>query len=235
MRTSKSNSGFLGGHFCNGESAHRCWVQTLSHFVLDKPFVRDISIHSYSSRSSLYQRLADEKAIALVNSWLEETEPFDKINAQNILISISTGFVSKDDDGINPEIALESGRKLQVQLHGNIPTATLERKLKVKSLLAALRKNIIENPTTPVNALKYFNRLVILVERESSLKIILGQHKMAPIPMSLFSQKDQLIYGGDKASFAQRCLKDNVTLINIQEQMTDTFIFDGGWLLCQTR
>ena len=49
--------------------------------------------------------------------------------------------------------------------------------------------------------------------------------------MSVFSQKDPLMYGGDKASFAQKCLKDNVTPINIQERMTDTFVVDGGWLL----
>ena len=61
-------------------------------------------------------------------------EPFDKINAQNILISFLTGFITKDDDGINLEKALESGRKLQIQLDGNIPTAILERKLKVKSV-----------------------------------------------------------------------------------------------------
>ena len=76
------------------------------------------------------------------------------------------------------------------------------RKLKVKSLVA-LRKNVTENPKTPVNALKYFNRLVIFAQREINLEIILAQHELTPIPMSLFSQKDQLMYGGDKASFAQ--------------------------------
>ena len=161
-------------------------------------------------------------------------EPFDKIDAQNILISFSTGFISKDGDDINPEKAPELGRKLQVKLNGNIPTATLERKLKVKSL-AALRKNVTENPATPINALKYFNHLVIFAQTENNLDIILGQHELTPIPISLFSQKDQLMYGGDKASFAQRCLKDNVSPIKIQERMTDTFVVDGAKLLRQTR
>ena len=87
----------------------------------------------------------------------------------------------------------------------------------------------------PVNALKYFNCLVIFAQRENNLEIVLGLHELRPIPMSLFSQKDQLMYGGDKVSFAQRCLKDNVTPINIQERMSDTFVVDGGWLLRQTR
>ena len=79
--------------------------------------------------------------IALVNSWLEGMKPFDKINAQNILMSFSTGFISQKGDGMNAEKSLELGRKLQVQLDGNIPTATLERKLKVKSS-ARLRENV---------------------------------------------------------------------------------------------
>ena len=53
--------------------------------------------------------------------------------------------------------------------------------------------------------------------------------------MSLFSQKDQLTYAGDNGSFSQRYLKNNVTPINIEERMTDTFVLDGGWLLHQTR
>ena len=58
---------------------------------------------------------------------------------------------------------------------------------------------------------------------------------MTPIPIFLFSQKGQLMHGGDKTSFTQRCLKDNVTPINIQERMTDIFVVDGGWLLRKTR
>ena len=104
--------------------------------------------------------------------------------------------------------------------------------MKVKSL-AALRKNVTENPTTPVNALKYFKLLVIFAPRENNLEIILGQHELTRILMSLLSQKDQLMYGGVKASFAKIYLK-NVTPINIQERMTDTFVVGGGRLLRQT-
>ena len=138
--SSKSNSGFSGGRFRNDESAHRCWVQTLSYLSLINHLSETVASTATNRDLALAQRLADEKAIALVNSWLSEMEPFDKINAQNIPISFSTGFISKDGDGINPEKAPELGRKLQVQLDGHIPIATLERKLKVKSS-AALRKN----------------------------------------------------------------------------------------------
>ena len=47
------------------------------------------------------------------------------------------------------------------------------------------------------NAIKYFNRLVIFAQMENNLEIILR-----PIPMSLFSQKDQMVCDGDKSSFA---------------------------------
>ena len=67
-----------------------------------------------SNITALAQRLVEEKAIALANSWQEEKEPLDKINAQNILISFSAIFISKYGDGINLEKALELGRKLQV-------------------------------------------------------------------------------------------------------------------------
>ena len=77
--------------------------------------------------------------------------------------------------------------------------------------------------------------LKIFAKRENNIEIILGQHELIPIPMPLFSQKDQLMYGGDNSSFAKRCLKDSVTPINIQERMNDTFFDDGGWLLNQTR
>ena len=40
MRTSKSNGGLLRGRFRNGESAHRLWVQTLSHSLLISRFPR---------------------------------------------------------------------------------------------------------------------------------------------------------------------------------------------------
>ena len=186
MRTSKSNSGLSGGRFLNGESAHRCSVQALSYLSLINRLSETVASTATHQDLALAQRLVDEKAIALANSWLEEMEQFDKITAQNILISFSNGFISKDGDGINPEKALELGRKMQVQLDNNIQTATLERKLKVRSL-AALRKNVTENPTTPVNALRYFNRHVIFAQKENNLEIILGQHELTPIPMSLFS------------------------------------------------
>ena len=81
MRTSKSNGDLSGGRFHNGEPAHRCWVQTLSHLSLINCLSETVASAATHRNLALAQRLADEKAIALVNSWLEEMEPLDKINA----------------------------------------------------------------------------------------------------------------------------------------------------------
>ena len=237
MRTSKSNGGLSGGRFRNGESAHRCWVQTLSHLSLINRLSQKVASTSKNIHRdlALAQRLADEQAIGLVNNWLEEMQPFDGSNTENILIPFSTGFISKNGDGINPEKAREVGRKIQLKLDGKVPTETLERKMKVKSL-AELRKNGLgSDATTPVHALKYFNRLVIFAQRESDLEISLGQHEMTPIPMALVSEKDQLMYEGDKATFVQKCLKDNVMPVNTNTQKIDTFVLDSGWLLHQNK
>ena len=102
MRTSKSNGGLLRGRFRNGESAHRLWVQTWSHSSLIARLSQEVkpiskSIHRYLG---LAQSTVDEKAISLVDSWLEEIQPFDGSNAENNLISFSIGFISKHVDGI---------------------------------------------------------------------------------------------------------------------------------------
>ena len=84
-----------------------------------------------------------------------------------------------------------------------------------------------------MNALKYFNRLVLFAQRESNVEASLGQYELTPIPMSLFSEKNQLMHEGDKASFAQSCLKDKVTQISTKSKTIETLVVDGGWLLRQ--
>ena len=136
MRTSKSNGGLSERRFRNGESAHRLWVQSLSHSSLIDRLSQKVKPISKSIHQDLglAQRSTDEKAISLVDSWLEEMQPFDGSNAENNLISFSTGFISKHGDGINPEDAREVGRNIQLKLDGKVPTETLERKMRVESL-----------------------------------------------------------------------------------------------------
>ena len=86
--------------------------------------------------------------------------------------------------------------------------------------------------TAPINALKYFNRLVLFAQREDNLESSLRFYELMPISMSLFSEKNQLMHEGDKATFAELCLKDNIDLTdNSQDIDIDTVVLDDGWLL----
>ena len=234
MRTSKSNGGLSGGRFRNGESAHRCWVQTLSHMSLINRLSQQVKSQNIHRDLATAQRLADEKAVMVVNNWFNEMQPFDDARDANVLISFSTGFFSRGNDGINPEKTLEIGNQIQAKLDGHVPTTKIEKKFKVKSL-AMLRKLITgADANTPVNALKYFNRLVIFAQRESNLEISLG-HELTPIPLSLFSEKDQLMHEGNKAAFVQACLKDNVIPKDMKNVEVGCLVVDGGWLIRQSR
>ena len=104
--------------------------------------------------------------------------------------------------------------------------------MKVKSL-ATLRQAATDfDVTTPINALKYFNRLVLFAQRESNLESSLGEYELTPLPLSLFSEKDQLMREGDKANFAQTCLKEKSEQVT-NKAMIDSLVVDGGWLLRQ--
>ena len=174
------------------------------------------------------QRSADENALKLVSNWLEEMRPFDGSNPEDILLSFSTGFMSKSGNGINPEKACVVGRGIQLKLDGKTPTEKLDVKSKVKSL-AELRKDAGRtNSTTNINALKCFNRLVIFAQRESDLNSCLASHEMTPIPMPLFSEKDQLMLEGDKATFAKNHLKNNVNPVEMKTGIINTYVVDGG-------
>ena len=82
------------------------------------------------------------------------------------------------------------GNTIQEELDGKFPSATVERKSKVKSL-ANLRKFVSgSDGTAPINAVKYFNRLVLFAQKEDNLESSLGFYELPPIPMSLSLEKD---------------------------------------------
>ena len=88
--------------------------------------------------------------------------------------------------------------------------------------------------TAPINALKYFSRLVLFAQRDDNLESSLSFYELTPIPISLFSEKDQLMHEGDKAMFAKWCMEDKIDLTkNSQAIDIDTIVIDGGWLLQQ--
>ena len=172
------------------------------------------------------QKLADEKAVLSIINWLNDMEPFSSSRDKNLLISFSTGFVSMDGDGINPKKSLNVGVNIQLKLDGKVPSTKIEMKNKVKPL-SVLRNNVLTSPVNhQVNALKYFNRLVIFAQREECLETAF-EHELGPLPMSLFSQKTQLMNEADKASFVQATLKNRVDHVSIKKLRCWTL--DNRW------
>ena len=83
-----------------------------------------------------------------------------------------------------------------------------------------------------MNALKYFNRLVIFAQREKNLESAF-MYELGPFSMSLFSSKDQLMHEANKASFTQAVLKEKVNSVDICDLNVEYLIIDGGWFLRQ--
>ena len=78
MGTAKSGCGLTGERFRNGESTHRCWVQTISHLSLinrlSQPFSTSHILHRELANAKIK---ADEKAINAVKNYFYELQPFD--------------------------------------------------------------------------------------------------------------------------------------------------------------
>ena len=66
-------------------------------------------------------------------------QPFNEQTTKEFLAFFSTGFISRKGDGVHLEDTIDVGNTLLKKLDGKVPSATIERKSKVKSL-ANLRK-----------------------------------------------------------------------------------------------
>ena len=114
-------------------------------------------------------------------------EPFNEQTPEEFLVSFSTGFISRKGDGVNPEETIDVRNTIQKKLNGKLPSSTVERKSKLKSL-ANLRKLVSgSDGKAPINALKYFNCSVLFAQREDNLESSLAFYELTPIPVSLFS------------------------------------------------
>ena len=178
------------------------------------------------------QRLADEKAINPISNWFEDMQPFNEQMPKEYLVSVSTGFISRKGDGVNPEETIDVGNTIQKRLDGKVPSTFVQRKSKVKSLANFWKLVTGSDGTAPIIALKYLNRLVLFAQREDNLESSLGLYELTLIPMSLFSEKDQGMHEDDKATSAKLCLKDKIDLTDSSQDIY-TVVIDGGWLLRQ--
>ena len=164
MKNSISEGGISGGRFRNAESAQRVWVQTLDHM----PLINQLStknackiIHRYLANA---QRLANEKAINAINNWFEDMQPFNEQTPKEFLVSFSTGFISKKADGVSPEETTDVRNTIQKKLDGKVPSTTVKRKSKVKSL-ANLQKLVSRSDGTAPMAWSYLHKGKIILNQ----------------------------------------------------------------------
>ena len=61
-------------------------------------------------------------------------QSFNEQTLKEFLVSFSTGFISRKGDGVNHEETIGEGNTIQKKLDGEVPSTTVERKSKVKSL-----------------------------------------------------------------------------------------------------
>ena len=100
-------------------------------------------------------------AINAISNWFEDMQLFNEQKPKEILVSFSTGFISRKGDGVNLEETIDVGNTIQKKLDGKVSSTNVERKSKVKSL-ANLGKLVTgSDGTAPINALKCFNHLVL--------------------------------------------------------------------------
>ena len=132
------------------------------------------------------QRLADEKAINAITNWFEDMQPFNEQTPKEFLVSFTNGFISRKGDGVNPEETIDMGNTIQKKLNGKVPSTTVKRKSKVKSITNLQKLVSGSDGTVPVSASKYFNCLILFPQREDNLKLSLGFCELMSIPMSLF-------------------------------------------------
>ena len=97
---------------------------------MEKNKIKHQVLHRYLAAS---QKLEVGKA-----EWLDEMQSFDGTHEKNVLISLSTGFLSTVVDNVNADKAVNIGKNIQIKLDGQVKTAKMETKYKVQSV-AVLR------------------------------------------------------------------------------------------------
>ena len=93
---------------------------------------------------------------------VRRNNPFDHDRDNKLLVSFSTGFTSKAGDAVNAERAVEVGREMQIKLHGQSVTSTMELKFKVQALSSLRKLPKLNEKKIHLNSLKLFNRLIII-------------------------------------------------------------------------
>ena len=99
-------------------------------------------------------------------------QPFNEQTPKNFLFLFQLASLVKKKmvQTLKKKLTWEIRYKKKKKLNEKVPSTTVERKSKVKSL-TNLRKLVSgSDGAAPINAWKYFNRLVLFAQREDNLE-----------------------------------------------------------------
>lgn len=119
---------------------------------------------------------------------------------------------------------------MQQKLDGQSATSTMEVKFKVQALSSLRKIPKISEKKIHLNSLRFFNRLIILSQRDMTVETSL-EYELTPLPLSLFSNKDQKMNKANKASFSSTSLKVLTDPLDLTYKPCSSLVVDGGWLL----
>lgn len=135
----------------------------------------------------------DNAAFTKAYNWISNHGILDQ--EVDVLMSFSTGLYSKDKAKMPapiPDKAEEIGVAMQKVLDSTSYVQSMETKNKVKNL-TILRKTVTMTGSSAVviDSTKLFNRLVLITERDGSIKDAL-KYELTDLPMSMFDVKQHL-------------------------------------------
>ena len=220
----------------NRDTSFKLWIAMRDHFTAVNQALGDKQKEGVSKKASKHPDLSpasiskDNIAFTKAFDWISNHGIFDQ--EADVLMSFSTGLYSRDNAKIpapNPDRAGEVGVAMQKALDSTSFVHSMETKNKVKNM-TILRKpvNVTGSRTVVIDATKLFNRLVLITEREGSIKDAL-KFELTDLPMSLFDDKQHM--RKSQKAILGKLLKTQTSAANRPSSMP--LIVDGGWLLYQ--
>ena len=119
---------------------------------------------------------------------------------------------------------------MQKKLDGQSATSTMEVKLKVQALSSLRKIPKVNEEKIHLNSLRFFNRLIILTQWDMTVQTSL-EYELTPLPLSLFSNKDQKMNKANKAIFSKTSLKALTDPPDLTDQPCSSLVVHGGCLL----
>lgn len=234
MKSAKSSGGLTGGRMRGKNSTHNLWCCTLDHMSsinhlmgssISDGVKKDVP-HVDARKSSMKR---DSEIVDQLMLWFSDNDPFDCSRNSSTLVSFHTGLVSNDDTSINPEKSAEIGVMIQKSHDGMSYEDTMHSKLKVRPLANLTKKPVkVNGKDVYIDTLKLFTRLMIIGERELSVKDSLC-YELTPLPTALFDDK-QGMRKTNKAALGT-VLKTKFPSTTSENLHVQVEVVDGGWLI----